>query len=437
MQLTIESTDHEARGVAHHEGKVIFVDGALPGEVLEASPYRRKEKYENAQIVAIKKPSAARVTPRCAHFGVCGGCSMQHAEPRSQIAIKQRVLEDNLKHIGKVTPEEMLSPIMGPEWGYRYRARLSVRNVIKKGSVLVGFHEKRSGYIADMRDCHVLPRRIADLLLPLRALIAQLSIRDLLPQIELAIGASVDALVLRVLQAPSAADEAALKAFAETHRIQFWLQSKGPETAVPFWPLDAPVLDYALPEFMVRMPFKPTDFTQVNHQINEVLVSLALRLLDVQPDERVADFFCGLGNFTLPLARQAREVVGVEGSAALVKRAQENARFNGLQERTAFHAANLFEANAQTLEAYGEFDKILIDPPREGATELVKTIGARASSGRAPKRIVYVSCNPATLARDAGTLVHEHGFALKKAGVINMFPHTSHVESIAVFEPGA
>ena len=436
-ELLIESVDYEARGVAHHDGKAIFVDGALPGELVIASPYRKKERYENAQLIEVLQASPSRVAARCAHFGMCGGCSMQHADVRTQVAIKQRVLEDNLRFIGKTQPETMLRAIHGPSWGYRYRARISVRHVAKKGGVLVGFHEKKSSFVADMKECHVLPARIAALLLPLRAMVASLSIPDRMPQMELAVGAHVDVLVLRVLEAPSAADEIILKRFAEQHKVQFWLQSKGPDTAVPFWPLDAPALDYELPEFNVTMPFKPTDFTQVNHQINEVLVSRALRLLGAEPNERIGDFFCGLGNFTLPLARTAHEVVGVEGSAPLVARARANAAHNRLSSNTAFHAANLFEASPESVGALGHFDRILIDPPREGAMELIKAIGAlgAANAARKPKRIVYVSCNPASLARDAGVLVHEFGYVLKAAGVVNMFPHTSHVESMAVFAP--
>ena len=437
-ELTIESVDHEARGVAHHDGKVIFVDGALPGESVIASPYRKKSKYENAQLISLLQPSGSRITPHCPHFGTCGGCSMQHADVRTQVAIKQRVLEDNLRFIGRVQAETLLRAIHGPSWGYRYRARLSVRHNVKKGGVLVGFHEKKSSFVADMRECHVLPQRISDLLLPLRDLVAGLSIRERLPQFELAIGSRVDVLVVRILEALSREDEAALKAFAERHRVQFWMQPQGPDTATPFWPLDAAPLTYELPEFGVTMPFKPTDFTQVNHQINAVLVSRALRLLDVQPDERVGDFFCGLGNFTLPLARQAREVVGVEGSAPLVARARDNAALNGLAGKTAFHAGNLFEATPETLVKLGRFERILIDPPREGALALIKAIGAlgQGDASWKPKRIVYVSCNPASLARDAGVLHHEFGYTLKGAGVVNMFPHTSHVESMAVFEPG-
>ena len=469
-QLEIESVDHEARGVAHIDGKVIFVDGALPGETVIASPYRKKSKYENAQLITVLKAGGSRITPPCPHYSTCGGCSMQHADVRTQVAIKQRVLEDNLRFIGRVQPEMLLRAIHGPSWGYRYRARLSVRHVPKKGGVLIGFHEKRSSFIADLRSCAILPERISSLLVPLRELVVGLSIRDRLPQFELAIGSrtgiqngrqqtggegvqvlsdgdhagsglrnTVDVLVARVLETPSHADEEKLKRFAETHGIQFWLQARGPETATPFWPLppDIAPLSYDLPEFGINMPFKPTDFTQVNHQINQVLVSRALRLLGVQPNERVGDFFCGLGNFTLPLARQAREVVGVEGSPSLVARARDNAAHNGLAARTTFHAANLFEVTPESIAGLGAFERILIDPPREGAVELIKAIGklGQNDAARKPKRIVYVSCNPATLARDAGVLHHEYGYVLKSAGIVNMFPHTSHVESIAVLEP--
>ena len=438
-QLEIESVDHEARGVAHIDGKVIFVDGALPGETVIASPYRKKPKYENAQLIKVLKAGASRITPHCAHFGTCGGCSMQHADARTQVAIKQRVLEDNLRFIGRVQPETLLRAIHGPAWGYRYRARLSVRHVPGRGGALVGFREKRSSYVADLRSCAILPPRISALLLPLRELVGSLSICDRLPQFELAVGSRVTVLVARVLESPSAADEEKLKRFAEAHDIQFWLQARGPETAVPFWPLPpaAAPLSYDLPQFNLNMPFRPTDFTQVNQPINEVLVSRALRLLDVQPDERVGDFFCGLGNFTLPLARQAREVVGVEGSPSLVARARDNAVHNGLAARTTFHAANLFEATPESIGKLGVFERMLIDPPREGAVELIKAIGrlGQGAAAHRPKRIVYVSCNPATLARDAGVLHHEYGYVLKSAGVVNMFPHTSHVESIAVFEP--
>jgi 23S rRNA (uracil1939-C5)-methyltransferase len=428
-KVTIESLDQEGRGVAHSDGKVIFIEGALTGEVVSYSSYRKKPAFEQAQVVKIYKTSSMRVQPKCKHFGVCGGCSMQHLDARAQVAVKQRILEDGLHHIGKVKPETILPAIYGEAWGYRERARISVKYVIKKSKMLVGFHEKRSSYVADMQSCEILAPKIAKLLPLLAELISGLSIRDKLPQIEVAVGEQVDALVLRVMETPTRADENALRAFADEHQIQFWLQSKGPETIVPFHPLDAPELSYSLPEFNITMPFAPSEFTQVNSALNRVMISRAIRLLDPQPNERIADLFCGLGNFTLPIARSGAQVLGIEGSDALVKRAQQNAVSNGLQGNTEFMAMNLFEMTEEGFAKLGHFDKLLIDPPRDGAFELVKSLGG----DNAPKRIVYVSCNPATLARDAAELV-QRGYVLKSAGVMNMFPHTSHVESIAVFE---
>ncbi|HEU0188066.1 MAG TPA: 23S rRNA (uracil(1939)-C(5))-methyltransferase RlmD, partial [Gallionellaceae bacterium] len=335
----------------------------------------------------------------------------------------------NLERIGKVKPERILPPIYGETWGYRQRARLSVRHVLKKGKTLVGFHEKNSRYVADMQSCEILPPKIAGLLPQLAQMIEQLSIRDQLPQVELAAGEHVDVLVLRILQPLAAADEALIRKFADEFHIQFWLQTKGPDTAAPFYPLDAPALSYSLPEFGITMPYGPTDFTQVNSTLNRLMVGRALRLLDPQPGERIADFFCGLGNFTLPIARSGAQVLGVEGGAALVKRAAQNAEYNGLAGNTSFSAMNLFEMTEEALAKLGRFDKWLVDPPRDGGMELVKSLGADA-----PRRIVYVSCNPATLARDAAVLCHVQGYTLKAAGVMNMFPHTSHVESIALFE---
>jgi len=428
-QVTIESLDQEGRGVARTEGKVIFIEGALTGEVVSYSSYRKKPSFELAQVTQIHKSSAMRVQPKCAHFGVCGGCSMQHLDARAQVAVKQRILEDSLWHIGKVRAETILRPIYGQAWGYRERARLSVRHVIKKGKTLVGFHEKRSSFVADMQHCEILTPRIA-LLLPLLAeLISGLSIRDRVPQIEVAVGDHVDVLVLRVMDTPTSEDESALRAFADKHEIQFWLQTKGYDTIVPFHPLDAPALSYSLPEFGITMPFAPSEFTQVNSALNRVMISRAVRLLDPQPGERIADFFCGLGNFTLPIARSGAQVLGIEGSEALVARARQNAELNGLAGNAKFAAMNLFAITAETFFSLGRFDKLLIDPPRDGAIELVKSLGGEF----APLRIVYVSCSPSTLARDAAELV-QRGYVLKFAGVMNMFPHTSHVESIAVFD---
>ncbi len=428
-KVTIESLDQEGRGIAHADGKVIFIEGALTGEVVSYNTYRKKPSFEQAQVGQIFKTSSMRVQPKCQHFGVCGGCSMQHLDARAQVAVKQRILEDGLWHIGKVKPERILPAIYGETWGYRERARISVKYVIKKNKTLVGFHEKRSSFVADMQHCEILAPKIAKLLPLLAELVGGLSIRDRLPQIEVAVGDEVDALVLRVMESPSADDEAALRSFADAHHIQFWLQTKGPESIVPFHPLNAPALSYRLPEFNITMPFAPSEFTQVNSALNRVMISRAIKLLDPQPNERIADLFCGLGNFTLPIARSGAQVLGIEGSEALVKRAKQNAAHNGLQDNTEFMAMNLFEMTEQGFAQLGHLDKLLIDPPRDGAFELVKSLGG----DNAPKRIVYVSCNPATLARDAAELV-QRGYTLKAAGVMNMFPHTSHVESIAVFE---
>lgn len=427
--VVIESLDYEGRGIAHAEGKVIFIEGALTGETVTYSSYRKKSSFEIAHLGQVRKPTFMRVTPKCQHFGVCGGCSMQHMDAYAQVSAKQRILEDNLWHIGKVKAQTILPPIHGQSWGYRQRARLSVRHVTKKGKTLVGFREKRGGYVADMKRCEILTPKIAKLLPLLGELSESLTIRDALPQIEVAVGENVDVLVLRILQPLSLADEEAIENFADTHAVQFWLQTKGPETAVPFYPLDAPPLTYSLPEFGITMPFAPTEFTQVNAEMNRVMVSRAMRLLDPQPNDRIADLFCGLGNFTLAIARSGAQVVGIEGSAALVQRAGENAALNNLAGNAQFSEMNLFEIDETVLDKLGHFDKMLIDPPRDGAFELVKSLGMDA-----PGRIVYVSCNPATLARDAEILAHQKGYVLKAAGVMNMFPHTSHVESIALFE---
>jgi len=426
----IESLDHEARGVTRLVGKTIFVEGALPGEEVEHVSFRRKPSYEIARTVRVLAPSPARVPPRCPHFGVCGGCSMQHLDAQAQVAVKQRLLEDNLRHLGRVVAEELYAPIQGQAWAYRYRARLSVRLVVKKGGVLVGFHERKSSYVADMEQCEILPRHLSEMLLPLRRLVERLSIRERLPQIEVAVGERQTALVLRILEPLAVADETLLREFADHHGVVFYLQPQGPATAYRFHPAAGARLSYLLPDFAIEHFFSPTEFTQVNHAINRVLVRRAVTLLDPRPGEQIADMFCGLGNFTLPIARRGARVLGVEGSAELVRRAGENAAANGLQHLADYRVANLFALTAETLAAFGRFDKMLIDPPREGAVELVKALTA----DDAPRRLVYISCSPATLARDAGILVAEKGYRLRGAGVVNMFPHTSHVESIALFE---
>ncbi len=446
--LAVDGLDLEAQGVARRaDGKVVFIEGALPAEVVSAQVNRRKNNWEQATLSEIHTESAQRVRPRCPHFGLhagaCGGCKMQHLHVAAQVAVKQRVLEDNLWHLGKVKPDTILRPIEGPTWGYRWRARFSVRHVRKKETVLVGFHERKSRYVADIRECHVVPRHVSDLLLPLRALIGSMDAIETCPQIELACGDEITALVLRHLEPLSTGDLAKLRAFAADHPgVQWWLQPKGPETAHPMEAGGAP-LTYALPEFGITMPFRPTDFTQVNPHINRVLVSRAVRLLDVRRAERVIDWFCGLGNFTLPIATRAGSVLGIEGSETLVARSRENHERN--QRVTAlapasFLTRNLFVITPEQLVADGTADRWLVDPPREGAFALVKALAdlhqqpALRGAWRPPRRIVYVSCNPATLARDAGLLVHQAGYRCAAAGVVNMFPHTAHVESIAVFE---
>lgn len=438
--LEVESLDLEAQGVAHRaDGKVVFIEGALPGERVQVQVSRKKNNWEQGQVSAIARESAQRVQPGCPHFGLhagsCGGCKMQHLHAAAQVAVKQRVLENNLWHLAKVRPERMLRPIEGPTWHYRDRARLSVRHVIKKGTVLVGFHERKSRYVADIRVCPVLPVKVSAMLLPLRELVAGMDQRDRLPQIELAIGDQTVALVLRHLEPLTAADQQRLRGFAAVHGVQWWLQPQGPDS-VHLLDADSPPLAYRLPEFGITMPFRPTDFTQVNAQINRVLVQRALQLLAPQPGERMIDWFCGLGNFTLPLATLAREVLGIEGSATLVERAKDNARINGLDAKAHFEARNLFEITPDDLRGLGHAERWLIDPPREGAFALAKAVADLYAAGGwpAPRRIVYVSCNPATLARDAGLLVHQAGYRCSLAGVVNMFPHTAHVESIAVFD---
>ena len=459
--LEVTSMDMDAQGVARKpDGKVVFIDGALPGELVTANTHRKKNNWEAASLTEIHRESSQRVRPGCPNFGLhagaCGGCKMQHLHVAAQVAVKQRVLEDNLWHLGKVKTETVLRPIEGPAWGYRFRARLSVRYVHKKDKVLVGFHERKSRYVADMETCKVLPPHVDAMLMPLRDLIASMQARDTLPQIELACGDDVTALVLRHLEPLSDSDKTKLRDFAVQYHVQWWLQPKGPDT-VKLLDEGGEQLSYALPDFGINMPFKPTDFTQVNPHINRVLVTRALRLLDAKKTERVIDWFCGLGNFTLPIATQAKEVLGIEGSEALVARSRENYAENQANQThgrvlapTSFVARNLFDMTPAMLIADGSADKWLVDPPREGAFALTKALAeihqarigaedaaplpANAEDWTPPKRIVYVSCNPATLARDADLLVHKAGYRCVLSGVVNMFPHTAHVESMAVFE---
>lgn len=458
--IRIESFDLDAQGIARlasnederaqgHSGKVVFIQGALPTELVTYVVTREKARFSKAKVLDILKPAVFRTQPKCKAFGVCGGCTMQHLDIRAQIAMKQRVLEDDLQHIGKVKPEEILRPMGGPAWEYRHRARLSaVNRSIKKGTVLIGFHEGKSGYVADMTACEILPKHVSDLLPVMRTLVMGLSIVDRMPQIEIAVGEpeepnsddpiksqAVTALVFRNLLALTVDDEQLLRNFADQHQVWIWLQPKGIETVAPFYP-ETGKLCYRLPEFEIEMPFKPADFTQVNHMMNRVLVSRAIRLLEVKPSDRVLDLFCGIGNFTLPLARKSKSVLGIEGLESLSARAKENAQHNQLADKASFMQSNLFEVTTETIASWGKAERWLMDPPREGAMEICKALADLHASNNSlvPDRIVYVSCNPKTLARDAEILCHHAGYILKGAGIVNMFPHTSHVESMAVFQ---
>lgn len=431
--LDVESLDLEGRGVAHREGKVVFVDGALPGERVRAHTTRQKPNYDRAKTIEVIQPSSQRTTPPCPNFDMCGGCIMQHLQPAAQVAIKQRVLEDAFHHLGKVKPKQILAPMHGPYFGYRYRARFSCRLVNKKGGVLVGFREKNGRYVMDMEECLVIPPHVSALLRPLRDMLVTLSRPDRLPQIELAVGDGGTVLTLRHMEPLTDTDIQTLKEFGLQYEVMWWLQPKGPETVHPLNREDADKLYYDLPDYGLRMPFKPSDFTQVNPHINRELIRRALRLLEIESEDRVADLFCGLGNFSLPIGRYAKEVVGIEGSATLTKRATEAAALHGMSASATFSTLNLFEVDEHWLRGLGYFDRVLIDPPRDGALAVANAYTALLPAER-PKRIVYVSCNPATLARDAGILVNEGGYELAAAGVINMFPHTGHVESIAVFK---
>ena len=455
--IQVEALDLDAQGIARlapnaeeveegHSGKVIFIQGALPTERVTYIITRDKARFSKAKVLNILKPAVFRAEPKCKAFGVCGGCTMQHLDIRAQVAMKQRVLEDDLQHIAKVKPQEILRPMGGPTWQYRQRARLSVVNrSIKKGTVLIGFHEGKSAYVADMTACEILPKHVSDLLPEMRKLVMGLSIVDRMPQIEVAVGEPqnpsdpeskpVTALVFRNLLPLTSEDEQRLRDFADAHQVWIWLQPKGIETVAPFYP-ETGKLCYRLPEFEIEMPFKPADFTQVNHLMNRVLVSRAIRLLEVQPTDRVLDLFCGIGNFTLPLARKAKQVLGIEGLETLTNRAKANAEHNGLAKQVSFMQSDLFEVTTETIASWGKAERWLMDPPREGAMEICKSLAQLRlqNSDLLPKRIVYVSCNPKTLARDVELLCHHAGYQLSSAGIVNMFPHTSHVESIAVFD---
>ncbi len=440
----VESLDQQGRGIVRAEGKIAFVDGALPGERVRWEPVRTGQRFDVGRLVQVLQASSQRVQPRCPHFGLqrgaCGGCSLQHLDARAQVAIKQRVLEDALWHLGRLRADQMMRPIAGVEWGYRHRARFSVRYVARKGEALVGFHERASSFVADMGQCHVVADPVGSLLMPLRSLVSSMDARQRLPQIEVAIvrgGSRLRAvLVFRILDPLSESDRILLQRFAAAYAVSVWVQPGGPDTAAPLTAADQVELALQLPEFGLQVPFAPTDFTQVNHAVNEVLVRRAMALLDPQPGDRALDLFCGLGNFTLPLATRVARAIGIEANQAQVARAARAAQTNGLQGRAHFVAQNLFAWDREQWEALnrreGRIDRVLVDPPREGALAVARAL---ATSRIRPRRLLYVSCNPATLARDCAVLVHEGQWRLAAAGVVNMFPHTSHVESLAVLHP--
>lgn len=426
-EVNIESLAHDGRGIGRVNGKTVFVHGALPGEVVQVQVRRRRKDFDEGEALAVLSSAAERVTPRCAHFGVCGGCALQHLDPAAQIRAKEKTLLDNLARIGKVAPSRVLPPLTGPVWGYRRRARLGVKYVKKKGRVLVGFRERETPFIADLRRCEVLAPKAGLLLEPLAVMLGTLSVHDRVPQIEVAVADNATALVLRVLDVPAGRDLAIMREFATQHDIAFYLQPGGYETVTPLDP-EQPSLYYHLPRHSIRMEFRPTDFIQINAEVNAALVDLALELLAPETGQRVLDLFCGLGNFTLPLSRYAAGAVGVEGDAALVARARRNAADNKITNAE-FHSANLFEAADMFPWARQRYDGVLLDPPRAGAREILAQFPQFGAT-----RVVYVSCHPGTLARDAGILVNEQGYELAATGVLDMFPHTAHVESIAVFE---
>lgn len=428
VTASVERLTHDGRGIAIIDGKTTFIDGALPGETVSFQYTRKRGQLDEGQLVEVITPSPERQAAACPHFGVCGGCSQQHIPSETQLALKQTMLLEQFKHFGGITPAEILPPLTGPEYGYRHKARLGVRYVEKKGLALVGFCEKNGRYVADMHSCQVLAAPMGALIQPLRELITKLAARSELPQIEVAIDDEQCALVFRHLSPLSTEDREHLREFGITHKLMLFLQPAGPDSIHLFYnPTDSEELHYSLPAFNLQFCFDPNVFTQINPAINRQLVSRAIDLLELQTDDTVLDLFCGLGNFTLPLARRAQYVVGIEGSDALVELAKRNASHNDINN-VEYHSADLTQDMSGTDWGQRQYTKCLIDPPRSGAEEILPLI-----AGLNIPRLAYVSCNPATLARDAGVLVNQHGYQLQQAGIINMFPHTKHVESIAVF----
>lgn len=426
VELEIDALSHDGRGVGRIDGKTIFVRDALPGERVRAQLHRRKKRFDEATVSEVLRPSPQRVEPGCEHFGVCGGCSLQHMAPEAQIGFKQQSLIDALKHIGDVEPEQLAGPLAGPTQGYRRKARLGAKLVRKHDRVFVGFRERASSFVTDVRECRVLHSRVGPHIGELAQMLDGLSIRGAVPQIEMAMGDDRCVMVFRVLQPPSDSDRERIAQFCARHDWTPCLQEGGPDSIRPLEGA-AVELHYSLPQQAVHFAFEPTDFTQVNLEINRAMVNQALDWLSPEPSDKVLDLFCGLGNFTLPLARRCAAVVGVEGDAGLVARARRNAEGNALRNVN-FYTANLYEALDDEPWLRERFDAVLLDPPRSGAAEILPLIG-RLDIGR----ILYVSCYPGTLARDAGILVHQHGYRLARAGVMDMFPHTAHVESMALF----
>lgn len=426
-EADIVDLSHEARGVARIDGKTIFVADSLPGERVVLRRIVRHRSYDEAMTERVIQASPDRVTPRCPHFGTCGGCALQHLDPDAQLAFKQSQLIENLARLGDVQPGSVLAPLRGPVWNYRRRARLGIKNVPRKGKVLVGFRERSAPFVADLRECHILVEPVGRLLEPLGRLVESLSIINRLPQAEVAVAENAVVFVLRVLDPPTAADLDRLREFELAHDVRLYLQAGGPDTIQPLTP-GGPPLHYRIAAADVTIEFEPTDFLQVNGVLNEAMVAQALAALDAQPTDRVLDLFCGLGNFSLPIARGVATVVAVEGDAGLVGRARANAARNGLSN-VAFHTADLFKDVAGLPWAQGRYDRVLLDPPRAGAREVLPIV-----AGSGARRVVYISCHAGSLARDAGLLVREHGFRLTAAGVMDMFPHTAHVEAMAVFD---
>lgn len=423
----IETLSHDGRGIARIDGKTVFIDGALTGETVQFVYTKKQSKYDEGCVVEVIKASADRVDAKCSHFGVCGGCSLMHMSPEAQLQLKQHTLSEQMRHFGQLQPQQWLEPLTGPLWGYRRKARLGVKHVPKKDRVLVGFREKGTPYLAVLDQCEVLDQRVGTRLAELGTMIAGLEAHNRIAQIEVAMDDEHVALVFRNLDPLSECDTQALISYGQANGLWIYLQSGGPETVTPIWPQD-PQLAYS-PDNGLTLNFEPNDFTQVNSEINQKMIQRALSLLEVTEDDRILDLFCGLGNFTLPLAQRVKEVVGVEGDEALVKHARANAELNQV-DNAVFERADLTQTTLKSYDwAQQGFNKILLDPPRSGALEVLPQLVELGA-----ERIVYVSCNPATLARDAGELVHQHGYQLVSAGIMDMFPHTGHVESIAVFD---